>query len=103
MKSRAKAADRSQIERKKIEKESSIGFRGQRNHFALLVRARVFVNPLKISGLPAEARTVVHELAVYFAGGEINERHKFLSFMSLGTYSIGSIRWPTNRLANASQ
>ena len=70
-----KAAHGAEIERKKIKKERAIGFRRERDHFSFQVRAGVVVDPLQIGGFPAEAGTVVHELAIDFACRKVDERH----------------------------
>jgi hypothetical protein len=67
------SANCSEIERKEVEKEGTVGFRGQRDHFALLLLAGFVVNHLQISGLAAEARAVIHDLAIDFSGGEIDK------------------------------
>src|SRR5580700_2960681 len=90
MKTSAKPTHGTQVEGKKIEEKCPIRLGGQRHHLSLLIRSRVFVDPLQIRGLPAEAGTIVDELAVYFARGKINKRHNFLSFAAEVTYSTGS-------------
>src|SRR5580704_16545410 len=83
VKARAKAAHGAQVERKKIEEKSAIGFGGERNHLSLLIRSGVLVDPLQVGGLPAKARTVVNKLAVNFASGKIYKRHNFLRISGL--------------------
>src|SRR3984957_20392468 len=90
MKTSAKSAHGSQVERKKIEEKSAIRLSRQRHHLSLLIRSRVLIDPLEIRGLPAEAGTIVDKLAVNFARGKINKRHNFLSFAAEVTYSTGS-------------
>src|SRR2546430_1715156 len=65
MKARFEAAHRSQVQRKKIEEQRAVRFRGQRHHFALLVLAGVVVNPLEVGGFSAETRAVVNQLAIW--------------------------------------
>src|SRR5579872_1798354 len=77
MKARFEAAHGSQIQRKKIEEQSAVCFGGERHHFALLVLARMVVDPLEVRGLSAQTWTVVNELAVNFARRKIDERHLF--------------------------
>src|SRR5580658_14758 len=83
MKAGAKTAHGAQIERKKIEEKSAIGFGGKRNHLSLLIRSGVLVDPLQVGGLPAKAGTVVNKLAVNFASGKIYKRHNFLRISRL--------------------
>jgi hypothetical protein len=83
MEAGAKAAHRAQIERKKIEEKSAIGFGGERNHLSLLIRPGVLVDPLQVGGLSAKARAVVNKLAVNFASGKIYKRHNFLRISRL--------------------
>ena len=72
------SADGAEVERKKIEEKSAIGFRGERNHLSLLIRTSMLVDPLQVGGLSAETRAVIHKLAVDLASGKINKRHDFL-------------------------
>jgi hypothetical protein len=75
MKARFEAAHGSQIQRQKIKKQRAIRFRGQRNHLALLVLPRMVVNPLQVGGFSAQTWTVVHQLAIDFARGKVDEGH----------------------------
>src|SRR5487761_194774 len=95
MEARAESSNRSQVERKKIEKQSAVCFRRQRNHFPFLIRAGMVVDPLQIGGFAAEAGTVVDKLAVDFASRKIYERHESLRFLSPFTYSIGMSSRPS--------
>ncbi len=79
------AADGAQVERKKIEEEGAVGLSGQGNHFPLLVLAGVVVDPLEVGGLSAQTWTVVHQFAVNFARGKIDERHLSLAGPWSGT------------------
>ena len=79
------AANRAQVERKKIEEESAVGLGGQGNHFPFLVLAGVVVDPLQVGGLSAQTWTVVHQLAINFARGKIDERHLSLAGPWSGT------------------
>ena len=90
MEARLESAHGAEIERKKIEEKGAIGLGRERDHFPLLARARMLVNPLQIGGLPAQAGTVVHELAVNFASGKIYKWHNFLKLRQPLTYSTGS-------------
>src|SRR5271156_4735414 len=83
MEAGAKAAHGAQIERKKIEEKSAIGFGGKRNHLSLLIRSGMLVDPLQVGGLPAKAGAVVNKLAVNFASGKIYKRHNFLRISGL--------------------
>ena len=83
MEAGAKAAHGAEIERKKIEEKSAIGFGGERNHLSLLIRSGVLVDPLQVGGLAAKARAVVNKLAVNFASGKIYKRHNFLGISGL--------------------
>src|SRR5215475_13444976 len=75
MEARFEAAHGPQVQRKEVEEQRAVRFRGQRHHFALLVLPGVFVNPLKVGGFSAETRAVVHQLAINFARRKIDERH----------------------------
>jgi hypothetical protein len=92
------AANGAEIQRKKIEEQSAVRLRGERYHFALLVLARVVVDPLEVGGLAAQTWTVVHELAVNFASRKIDERHLFSTRVRPQTYSIGGAGRPAFRL-----
>src|SRR5271170_7458910 len=83
METGAKAAHGAQIERKKIEEKSAIGFGGKRNHLSLLIRSGVLIDPLQVGGFAAKARAVVNKLAVNFASGKIYKRHNFLRISGL--------------------
>src|SRR5208282_1390515 len=83
VKAGAESPDGAQIERKEIEEKRAVGFGRERDHFALLIRSRVVVNPLQIGGFAAKTGTVVHKLAVDLARGKINKGHNFLRFGSL--------------------
>src|SRR5260370_36186660 len=75
MKTRLETAHRPQIQGKKVEEERAVRFRGQGDHFSFLVLSRVIVNPLQVGGLSAKTWTVIHQLAINFARGKIDERH----------------------------
>ncbi len=79
MKARLESAHRSQIQWQEIEKKCAVRLRRQRHHLAALVLPRVVVDPLQVGGLSAETWTVIHELAVNFASGKIDERHFFVN------------------------
>ena len=75
MKARLETAHRPQIQGQEVEEERAVRFRRQGDHFPLLVLSRVIVNPLQVGGLSAKTGTVVHQLAINFARGKIDERH----------------------------
>src|SRR5216683_8259943 len=87
MKARLEPADRSQVQRQKVEKKRAVRLCRQRNHLALLVLSRVVVNPLQVRGFSAQTWTVVHQLAVDFARRKIDERHLSLVRTRSETYS----------------
>src|ERR1700761_6361293 len=87
MKARFESAHRAEVQRKKIEEQRAVGFRRQRNHLSLLIRPGVFVDPLQVRGLPAEAGTVIDEFAVNLASGKVYKRHNFLRLGDLIFYS----------------
>ena len=75
MKARFEPAHRSQIQRQKVEEKRAVRFRRQGHHLPLLILSGVVVDPLQVGGFSAQTWTVVHQLAVNFARGKINERH----------------------------
>src|ERR1700722_12259876 len=77
MDSRFKAAHRSQIQRQKIEKQSSLGFGGERNHLALLLFRGLLVDDLQIRGFTAQPGAVIHDFAIDLAGCEVDETQDF--------------------------
>src|SRR6185437_16433120 len=77
MDSGLKALHRAQIQRQKIEEQCSLGLCGERNHLALLLLSCCLINMLKIGGLPAKARAIVHDLAIDLAGCEVDKAQDF--------------------------
>jgi hypothetical protein len=65
------------VERQKVEEQSSLSLGGKRDHFALLLLGGGFVDVLQVGGLAAEARAVIHDLAINFAGCEVDETQDF--------------------------
>src|SRR5208283_4184897 len=82
-------AHRPQIQWKKIKKQGAIGLRRQGNHLALGVLAGVVVDPLQVGGLSAQTWTVVHQLAIDFARGKVNERQVWSARSRSDFYNIG--------------
>src|SRR5664280_2407197 len=75
------AANRSEIHRKKIEKERALRFSREGDELAAGVRLHAAVDVLEIRCLAAESRTVIHDLAGDLAGGIVDHRHcKFLRY-----------------------
>src|SRR5450631_3086883 len=75
MKARLESAHRPQVQRQEIKKQCPVRFRGQRHHLALLVLPGMVIHPLQVGGFSAQTWTVVHQLVVNFARGEIDKRH----------------------------
>jgi len=73
------AANGAEIERQKVEEKGTIGLRGQRDHFALLLLGGLLVNVLEIGGLAAQARAVVDDFAIDFPGCKIDETQRLPS------------------------
>src|SRR5437667_4672563 len=88
MKARLESAHGSQIQWQEVEEERAVRLGRQRHHLALLILSRVVVDPLQIGGFSAQTWTVVHQLAVNFARGKINERHFVVNQNWPQTYSI---------------
>ena len=65
--------NRSEIERKEIEEQGSIGFGGERNHLAPRLICGLFVDNLQVGGFSTKAGTVVNNLAIDLASREVNE------------------------------
>lgn len=99
MEARFETADSAQIQRKKIEEQGAVRFRGEGHHFALLVLAGVVVDPLQVGGFSAQTWTVVNELAINFARRKIDERHLILTRVRPQTYSIRGASRPAFRLS----
>src|SRR5260370_33359319 len=97
MKARLETAHRSQIQWQKVEKQRAVRLRRQRNHLALLVLARVVVDPLQVRSFSAQTWTVVHQLAVNFARRKIDERHFVVNRIRPQTYSTRSAGRPVSR------
>ena len=75
MKARFESAYRPQIQWQEVEEQRAVRLRRQGHHFSLLVLPRVVIDPLQVSGFPAQTWTVVHQLAIDFARRKIDERH----------------------------
>jgi hypothetical protein len=73
------AAHGAEIERKEVEEQRTLGFRGQRDHLPLLLVRGFLVDHLQIRGLAAESGTVVHDLAIDLAGCEVDETQRLSS------------------------
>jgi hypothetical protein len=67
------AAHRAEIEREEIEEQGTLGFRGQRDHLALLLVRGFLVDDLQVRGFAAKSGAVVHDFAVDLAGCEVDE------------------------------
>src|SRR6267143_2672219 len=88
MKARFEPAYRSQIQWQEVKEKRAVRLRRQGHHFPLLVLPGVVVDPLQVSGFPAQTWTVVHQLAVNFARRKIDERHFVVNQNWPQTYSI---------------
>src|SRR5437899_11470281 len=88
MKARLEPAYRSQIQWQEVEEQRAVRLCRQRHHFALLILSCVVVDPLQVGGFSAQTWTVVHQLAVNFARGKIDERHFVVNQNWPQTYSI---------------
>src|SRR2546422_714626 len=77
MEARFESAHGAQVQRKKIEEQRPVGFGRQGNHLPFVVLHGVVVDPLEIGGFSTQTWTVVHELAVNFAGRKIDKRHSY--------------------------
>src|ERR1700686_5594075 len=94
MKARLETAHCPQVQRQEIEEQCPVRLRGQRHHFSLLILSGMVVDPLQVGGLSAQTWTVVHELAVNFASGEIDKRHWSSTRIRPRTYSTRYILRP---------
>ena len=88
MKARLEPTHRSQIQWQEVEEQRAVRLRRQRHHFSLLILPGVVINPLQVGGFSAQTWTVVHQLAVNFARGKIDERHFVVNQNWPQTYSI---------------
>src|SRR5579862_9596626 len=79
MDSRLEAAHRAEIQRQEIEEQSTLGFRGQRDHLALLLVRSFLVDDLQIRCLAAQPGAIVHDLAVNLPGCEVDETQRLSS------------------------
>jgi hypothetical protein len=73
MEPRAEAANAAQIQWQEIEEQGAFGFRGQRDHLALLPLAGTLVDKLQIRGFAAQTGAVVDDLAIDLASGEVDK------------------------------
>src|SRR5207253_2521010 len=69
------APDGAQVHRQEVEEQRALGLCGERDHLAARVGRHLTVNVLEVGRLAAQARAVVHELAVDLAGRVIDHRH----------------------------
>ena len=69
------AADLTKREREKVEEQCSLGLSGQGDHLTLAVGIGLFIDPLQVGGLPAQARAVVNDFAVDLSRRIINKGH----------------------------
>src|SRR6185503_3611280 len=67
MESGLEAANRSEIDRQEIEKQRAFGLRRERDELAARVGRDFAVDVLEVRRLAAQARTVIHDLAVDLA------------------------------------
>ena len=64
--------DRTKLNRKEVEEERPVGFRGKRDELAALRRRDAVIDHVDVRGLAAEARPVIHDLCVDFSDGVVN-------------------------------
>src|SRR2546430_213496 len=69
------AADGAEVHRQEVEEQRALGLGSKRDHLTARVGRHLTVNVLEIAGLAAQARAVVHELAVDLAGRVVDHRH----------------------------
>src|SRR4051812_49318564 len=75
MKAGLEPADRSQVDRQEIEEERPFRLGRQRDELPASIGRHLAINDLEIGRLPAEARTVIHDLAVDLTGRVVDHRH----------------------------
>src|SRR5271157_267537 len=90
-------ANTAEVEGKEIEEKSAVGFCSQGDHFPAGFPQGLIKNPLEVGGLTAQTSAVVNDLAVDFAGSEVNETHAVRSpsprLEALPLYRIQKV-WP---------
>ena len=69
------AADDAHVEREEVEEEGAVGLRLQAHHVPARARGGAGVDPRQVRGLPAQARTVVHDLGRHLHRGVVQEDH----------------------------
>src|SRR5512138_195056 len=74
---RLEAADLAEREREEVEEERALGLRREGDHLALRVGIGLGVDVLEIRRLPAEAGTVIDDLAVDLARAVVDEAHGY--------------------------
>src|SRR5206468_3135783 len=72
---RLESAHRADIKRQEIKKQRALGLGGERDHLAALAGRGFIVDVLQVGGFAAQARAVIHDFAVDFAGGKVDEAH----------------------------
>jgi len=70
--------DRTELHREKIEKQRTVGFRGQGDQFAALPRSDAVKDHVNIRRLAAQSRSVINDLRVDFPCGVINQSHGYV-------------------------
>src|SRR5258708_1897296 len=94
------AADRAEIEGKKVEEQRTVGFRGQGDQLPLRLRVGLVVDPLQVGRLTAKAGAVVDDFAVDLASGVVDERHAGYSLNRLSiSSSVISAKGESKRFA----
>ena len=69
------ALDRAHVEGQEVEEQGAVRLGGQAHQLAALLRVGLLEDPLDVRGLPAEAGTVVDDLAVDLARCVVDEGH----------------------------
>src|SRR6185503_3753748 len=97
VKARLEAANRSQVDGKEVEEESTLRLGRQRNELAARLRLNLAVNVLEIRSLAAEPGTIVNNLTVDLARGVVDHRHCLAFPHQLNSLSISSSAPFSNR------
>ena len=76
LQARLEAADHADVDRQKVKEKRPVGLRLQADHLAAALRRGLGVDVVEIGGLPAEARTVVHDLRGHLHRRVVEEDHR---------------------------
>src|SRR5437899_3406615 len=93
MNSSLEATHRTEVERKKIKKQGSLGLSGKRDHLALLLLGSLLVDMLQVGGLAAKARAVIHDFAINLAGCEVDKAQDFPQRADVGASKRSAEFW----------